>query len=308
MRCSLMDPGSAEGLAPSLVAGERSATLTPVPPAVNYYRGKTAAIIDRYGPGPRVHYHIGVFDNDQPAGDATAEKLRGEIVAAQERTLELAAQIWCADKVFVGDLLDVGCGLGGGAIYWAQHYPVRVTALTNVAEHADVVRSFAAAAGVADRVLPLVADIRELRSARSYGAAVATESTCYMPRPRLFEQVAAVLEPGGLFGIEDIFLTQPAWRMIFDTYWKTSIGTVAQYRDAAAHAGLVLEHDLDMTTATSAFWRYSIAWARARLAGPTVCEREQERLMRSIRWHGEFYRGWRDGAFQARILRFRKRG
>lgn len=256
-----------------------------------------------------MHYHIGLFgaDDDLP-GLATADEIRAAIVTAQERLLERAADVWQAGQTFSGDLLDVGCGLGGGAIYLAQHFDVRVTALTNVAEHADVVNGFAAIAGVSDRVRPLVADVAELPPAGPHAAAIALESSCYMPRPQLFQRVAAVLEPGAVFGIEDIFLTRPGWGAFFDTYWKTSIGTVAHYQHAAAQAGLVLERDLDITDGTAMFWRYSIAWARAKLAVPGIGTAEQERLMRSISWHRQFLRGWLEGAYRVRILRFRKRG
>jgi tocopherol O-methyltransferase len=288
------------------VAGHQSATAAQTSCSL-YYRDKTAAIIDRYGPGPRVHYHIGLFEDDGSDPGATAEQVRAGIAQAQERLLDRAASVWEAGTAFAGDLLDIGCGLGGGAIYWAQQFPVRVTALTNVAEHAEIIREFAAAAGVADRVRTLVTDVSDLVTAIRYGAAVAVESSCYMPRLRMFQRVAAVLKPGGVFGIEDIFLVQPAWRTLFDTYWKTSIGTVQQYRDAAVGAGLVLEHDLDVTADTSEFWRRSIAWARARQAVSDVGVQDREHLTRSISWHHQFLRGWREGAYQVRILRFRKR-
>ena len=306
MRSNLIIPSQIGNTRSMPVAGEQPATASQISCSL-YYRDKTAAIIDRYGPGPRVHYHIGLFDNDRPARGATAEQIRTGIVQAQERLLDRAASVWEAGTAFAGDLLDIGCGLGGGAIYWAQRFPVRVTALTNVAEHAEIVRGFAASAGVADRVCTLVTDVSDLVSAMGYGAAVAVESSCYMPRLRMFQRVAAVLKPGGVFGIEDIFLVQPAWRMLFDAYWKTSIGTVQQYRDAAVGAGLVLEQDLDVTADTSEFWRRSMAWARARLAGSDVSVQDRERLARSIGWHQQFLRGWREGAYQARILRFRKR-
>lgn len=306
MRSNLIIPSQTRIASSTPVAGQPSATASQISCA-HYYREKTAAIIDRYGPGPRVHYHIGLFEDDGPAGGATAEQIRAGIAQAQERLLDRAASVWEAGTAFAGDLLDIGCGLGGGAIYWAQHFPVRVTAVTNVAEHAEIIREFAAAAGVADRVRTLVTDVSDLVSAIRYGAAVAVESSCYMPRLRLFQRVAAVLKPGGVFGIEDIFLAQPAWRMLFDTYWKTSIGTVQQYRDAAARAGLVLEQNLDVTADTSEFWRRSIAWARARLAASDVSAQDREQLTRSVSWHDQFLRGWREGAYQVRIMRFRKR-
>jgi tocopherol O-methyltransferase len=306
MRSSFDTESTAAGAALAPLAGPGCETPPGAVAAHGYYHDKTAAIIDRYGPGPRVHYHLGLLGRSRPARGGTAEQVRAEIVVAQERLLERAGAIWGADTVFAGDLLDVGCGLGGGAIYWAQRFPVHVTAVTNVAEHAEVTRGLAAAAGVDDRVHPLVADATQLRSDRHYGAAVALESSCYMPRRLLFQRVAAVLVPGGVFGIEDVFLARPAWRAAFDAYWKTMIGTVPQYQQAAARAGLALEEDLDITVDTSEFWRFSIAWARAKMAEPTISIADKTRLARSISWHGLFLRGWREGAYRMRILRFRK--
>jgi tocopherol O-methyltransferase len=306
MRSSFDVENVAGGAASAPAAEQGGVTAPGVASVRGYYRCKTAAIIDRYGPGPRVHYHLGLFGRSRLARGGAAERVRAEIVAAQERLLERAGAIWGADAVFAGNLLDVGCGLGGGAIYWAQRFPVQVTAVTNVAEHAEVTRGLAAVAGVADRVHPLVADAAQLRSARHYGAAVAVESSCYLPRPLLFQRVAAVLEPGGVFGIEDVFLARPAWRAAFDAYWKTTIGTVPQYQQAAAQAGLVLEQDLDITADTSEFWRFSIAWARAKIAEPPISMVDKTRLAHSISWHRLFLRGWREGAYRVRILRFRK--
>lgn len=305
MRSNLIIPSQTGCARVMPAAGQQPATASQISSSL-YYRDKTASIIDRYGPGPRVHYHIGLFEDDRSARGGTADQIRAGIVQAQERLLDRAASIWEAGTAFAGDLLDIGCGLGGGAIYWAQHFPVQVTAVTDVVEHADIVRGFAAVAGVADRVRTLVTDVNDLVSAVPFGAAVAVESSCYMPRRRLFQRVATLLKPGGVFGIEDIFLVQPTWRMLFDTYWKTSIGTVQQYREAAVGAGLVLEQDLDVTADTSEFWRRSITWARARLAGSDVSPQDRERLTRSISWHRQFLHGWREGAYEARILRFRK--
>jgi tocopherol O-methyltransferase len=274
-----------------------------------YYTDKTAAIIDRYGPGPRVHYHLGLFDHPRLDRGGSAERLRTEMVMAQERLLERVGEVWGADTMFAGNLLDVGCGLGGSAIYLAQRFPVQVTAVTNVAEHAGVVRNLAATAGVADRVHPVVADAAQLRLPRHYSAAVALESSCYMPSAPLFQRVAAMLLPGGVFGVEDVFLarSRSAWRLPFDAYWKTAIGTVPQYQQAATQAGLALDRDLDVTADTSGFWRLSIAWAQARMAAPTTSVADKTRLAHSIDWHRFFLQGWREGAYQVRILRFRKR-
>jgi tocopherol O-methyltransferase len=306
MRASFDAESAAVGTVSAPVAGQDYVTGPEAASVRGYYHGKTAAIIDRYGPGPRVHYHIGLFGRSRLALGGTPEQVRAEIVAAQERLLECAGAVWEADAAFAGNLLDVGCGLGGGAIYWAQRFPVQVTAVTNVAEHAEVIHDLAAAAGVADRVQPLVGDATQLRQASHYNGAIAIESSCYMSRPLLFERVAAALLPGGVFGIEDIFLAKPEWRAVFDTYWKTTIGTVPQYQQAAGQAGLVLEQDLDVTEDTSQFWRFSIAWARAKMTEPAISPADKTRLACSISWHRRFLQGWREGAYRVRILRFRK--
>lgn len=272
-----------------------------------HYQAKTAAIIERYGPGPRVHYHIGLYrqpEVDPPTG--AADKIRARIVEAQDRLLDYAALVWNASEAFGGSLLDVGCGLGGGTIYWAQRFPVRVTAITNVPEHAALTQAFAAEAGVADQVCAQATDIRDLSPAGTYSAAVAIESSCYIRRLDLFHRVGAVLGPGAVFGIEDIFLAQDSWRGTFDQYWKTRIGTIAEYQQAARQCGFALDQNADVTPQTAPFWLQSTAWARARLADPTIKGTARQRLVRSINWHSHFYRGWRTGAYQTRILRFVK--
>ena len=58
----------------------------------SHFEGKTQAILQRYGPGPRVHYHAGIVD-DPPAPDASAQVLRRQLFEAQERILRYAAEV-----------------------------------------------------------------------------------------------------------------------------------------------------------------------------------------------------------------------
>ena len=62
-------------------------------------------------------------------------------------------RVWDASESLTGEILDVGCGLGGGSIFWAQEFGARVTAVTCVPFHAGHVARFAVEAGVrgADR-------------------------------------------------------------------------------------------------------------------------------------------------------------
>src|SRR5687768_17363706 len=117
---------------PAISMREASGTNPAV--VASYYDRKTASILKKYGPGPRVHFHLGYFE--EPLDTAVeADVLRQRIRRAQEDVVERAARAWDAPREFAGRLLDVGCGLGGGAIYWAQHCPTDVTAVTIAREH-----------------------------------------------------------------------------------------------------------------------------------------------------------------------------
>jgi cyclopropane-fatty-acyl-phospholipid synthase len=59
------------------------------------------------------------------------------------------------------EVLDIGCGWGGMAIYLARHYDVRVTGITLSQEQAKLARERVAAAGLADKVTILIEDYRD---------------------------------------------------------------------------------------------------------------------------------------------------
>ena len=112
-----------------------------------YYDGRTEHILRRYGPGPRVHYHGGLVDELELL-EVPAAVLRRRLVVSQERLLIHAAEVWAAAANLCGEVLDVGCGLGGGSLFWAQEFGARVTAVTCVPAHAKLVEQFAASVGV----------------------------------------------------------------------------------------------------------------------------------------------------------------
>ncbi len=274
-------------------------------PVVSYYRDKMNSIRDKFGPGPRIHFNLGLWDGPSDTSGDISE-IRRNIVAAQDRMMRYSAEVWESEAVFSGRLLDIGCGLGGGSIYWAQTCDVDVTAVTNVPEQAALVRELASVAGVASRVETVTSDACTMTAPRPFDAAVAMESLCYMPRDRIFANTASLLFPGGYFAIEEVFTRAPDMKADFDAYWKTRIGSCAEYLEAAEAAGFRLDRNEDVTDRVSEFWVQSLAWSEKQLGRPGVTEDETRRLLRSIRRHAGFFRGWRDGLFETRILRFRK--
>ncbi len=177
---------------------------------VAYYERKTREILRRYGPGPRVHYHTGLVD-EPPRPGASAEFLRRQLRDAQERTLRYVAGAWRARSTLCGDILDVGCGLGGGAIFWAQEFGANVTAVTIAPSHIKLVAEFAAQAGVESRVRPLLSDALVVPGEGCYDAAVAIDSSSSFPRGPWFNRLATLLRPRGHVFIFDCFLEDPKY-------------------------------------------------------------------------------------------------
>ncbi|MFI6689420.1 SAM-dependent methyltransferase [Streptomyces sp. NPDC050485] len=278
-----------------------------------YYSRKTADILYKYGPGPRVHFHMGLFAaGTTPNTTVSQGVLKQRIVASQEAIVDYAARSWGAYTTPPASVLDIGCGIGGGSLYWAQEHGATVTGLTVAAEHLPLIRDFARLGGVGDRVTPVLADVHDYTPDRRYDAAYANESSGYMDRERLFQVVANSLEPGGWFGIQEHFIRRPDWTEFIDGYYKTRLGTLGEYLHAAESAGFALERDEDVTDRVAEFWVQSMAWNTAELdrieRGEQRTDRtawSRERLMESAVTHGKLFRIWRDHAMETRLLLFR---
>ena len=234
----------------------------PVPEIVAYYEPKTKDLLRRYGPGPRLHYHTGIVDDPRPL-DISLPALCKGIVAAQERMLHHAAEFWQAHDNLCGEVLDVGCGLGGGALFWAQEFGARVTAVTCVPSHMDWVARFAKRAGVASHIHPLLCDALEIPGENCFDAAVAVDSCCHMPRIPLFERLAALLRPGGRVFVTDCFIVRPEYEELFNRHWHVRIGTMEEYRIAARQAGLRQESVEEISERVEFFWAMTHALIQA---------------------------------------------
>jgi tocopherol O-methyltransferase len=294
-------PDTAQGFQPGFDAGE-----VPV-----YYSSKTAAIIHKYGPGPRIHFHVGLFEpGDTPNTTVAQHLIRSRLVQSQEAMLVRAAELWDVASQPPAELLDVGCGLGGGSIHWAQQHGAAVTALTVAEDHLPLIGDFARRSGVGALVRPLLGDVHDLSDLCRYDGAVAFESSGYMDRGRLFQVMSKALRPGGWFGVQDHFLRRPDWAGFIDRYYRTRLGTLTEYITAAEAAGFDLEQNEDVTGRVAEFWVQSMAWSALeldRLDGDPTAPVPRERLMESALTHGKFFRLWRDRGIETRILLFRLR-
>jgi tocopherol O-methyltransferase len=277
----------------------------PVQELVAYYEPKTQALLRRYGPGPRVHYHTGIVDEPAPL-DVSVQALCQGIVAAQERMLYHAADVWCAQSTLGENILDVGCGLGGGAIFWAQEFGARVTAVTCVPSHVDWVARFAAQAGVAARVRPLLCDALEIPGENCFDAAVAVDSCCHMPRQALFRRLAALLRPGGRVFVTDCFLVRPEYEELFNRHWHVRIGTLAEYLAAAQEAGLHAESVENLSPRVEHFWAMTLALIQAEAREKKLSPVEAATVDEALQVHALVRQGLADGGYRYALLSFAK--
>ena len=274
---------------------------------VAFYQEKTDKILRKYGRGTRVHFHVGIFPEGtrEPDPAESEESLRARLCASQDALCEHLVRRWDVRRTFAGRVLDVGCGLGGGAIFWAQRAPAWVTAITITPGHPQIVEKLARRGGMGGRVQALLADACRFQDERPYDAAVALESSCYLDRDAWFARLAGLIRPGGSVCIEDSFFVDPVWRAPFDAYWHTRIGSESEYVRAAGAHGFELVDRENATMRMAPFWRVSIAWNRAILAN-TQDPDERARLVRSIDWHEHIHEAWCRGAVDCLLLRFRR--
>lgn len=252
-----------------------------------YYDGKTRDILAKYGPGPRVHFHTGLVDDGPLPEDLPA--LRAAMHHAQERLLERVAG---PSAGLAGHVLDVGCGLGGTAL-WLAERGVSATGVTIVRAHVELARAFAEEAGVADTARFLLADAHDVPG--TYDHALAVESSCYLDRPTWFRHLSERIARGGRLHIVDCFTERPAIAQAFDVYWHTRIGSIASYAWSAEAHGWRLLRSESLAEAAAPFWRLSRAWTHRSVLDPA-------RRERSLAEHQRLERHFLDGAIQYQWL------
>jgi tocopherol O-methyltransferase len=275
------------------------------PEIVAYYESKTRAVLERYGPGPRVHYHVGLVDSEDLL-DTSAEPLREKLVASQERMLRYAAEVWRVRYIAFEDVLDVGCGLGGGAIFWAQEFGARVTAITIAPSHLAYVTTFAEQAGVKSQVRPLLCDALEVPGKECFDVAVAVDSSSSFSRWAWFRRLADLVRPGGSVLVADCFLGQNSYPEAFNRHWHAQIGTIGEYIAAAEAAGLRCELTDDISGRTVQFWSMTLELMQRELALKTLGDPQVLKIKKSIAVHKMVRRGLIEGGFRYALMSFSK--
>lgn len=102
-------------------------------------------------------------------------------------------------------LLDVGCGLGGPARYFAQRFGCRVSGVDLTGPFIDAGQRLTALLGLKEQVDLRVGDAQELPyDDESFDGAYAQHVTMNVPdRPALFASAFRVLRPGGFLAVTE---------------------------------------------------------------------------------------------------------
>lgn len=217
--------------------------------------------------------------------------------------------LWREYQAEPKEILDVGCGLGGGSLFWAENFQANVAAITVESTHVPIVAKFAERAGLGAQVSCRVADVLSLEEQGAYDAAVALGSTCHIARAAFYRRMAKVLRPGGCVVIADFYkgLGSKADERagIVDEHWQCRLPHVREHLDGAAAAGFRLLSLHDLSKITQPFWEFSADLWRLEGKERVFKEGERARWERSVHCHEALYAGLGEGDLEYGFLVFR---
>ena len=181
-------------------------------------------------------------------GDADLAGMDEFHMGGREATAALAESLDLKPEM---SLLDIGCGIGGAARFFAQRFGCRVTGVDLTPEYIETARALSMRLGVADRVEFHVGSALALPFAdESFDAASLLPVGMNIPdKRRLAAETARVLKPGGTIAVYDIMRTGSG-AIDFPMPWAASedtsfLVTPADYRAALAGAGFDIAGERD---------------------------------------------------------------
>ena len=207
-------------------------------------------------------FHYGVFSQpEEPLERATARlsELMFEAAAPGPRAR----------------VLDVGCGVGGPALWMAERFDGEVCGISISARGIALAQERAAAHALGHRLTFAVADALDNQQPdASFDVAWVMESSHLMrDKAQLLRECARVLRPGGAvvlcdlifhrpFELNDLLRERAALKCLDRVFGRARIAPLAEYAQAIAGAGLELVQHLDLssqTRGTLSAWQANLA-------------------------------------------------
>ena len=198
------------------------------------------------------HLHHGYFTNGE------SPKI------AQVRLMEQLALR--ADIPRGATVLDIGCGLGGSAMWLADRFRCHVTGMTISPVQASMAERRARARGLGDMVRFEVKDANQWQpQPETFDVVWVMESSEHFPdKKRFFERCAAALKPGGKLAVCAWLRREgalpPAEQQLVETIaeamMSASLDSLASYREWMRQAGLTITAAEDITREVAPTWAH----------------------------------------------------
>lgn len=198
-------------------------------------------------------------------------------------------------------ILDVGCGTGGPAIFLAKDFGCHVTGVDLGSSQIQAAEQAARKQGLADRTSFLVADGTQLPFADATfdGIYLLGSASHVADKSRLFSEAARVVKEHGTLVFADIVAPSADWqtnrqysrirRMINAFFENPHLLSAGEYQDELSRSGFQIRDVLDLNShvARSAeLWRRALAEDEERLCRD-LGRSQWEALSRAIQVFGE---------------------
>jgi SAM-dependent methyltransferase len=219
------------------------------------------------------------------------ERSRGEALHTVERLIGETLLPAGAPEGQSKRFLDLGCGIGGSALWLAARYPVSITGITLSPVQAQIAGNLSSGRGMEDRCRFQVADFTRLPELSGTTDAYAIESFSHGDDPRaFFDQIGRLLPAGGRLILCDDFVTTGAkaqsmgkekWLSRFREGWHLkSLITADEVLMLASSTGFDLIRKMDLTP-----------WLRRTPVFALTLQQLAGRVLRRSPWGASIYGG-----------------
>ncbi len=173
-------------------------------------------------------------------------------------------------------LLDIGCGIGGPARFFAEALDCEVVGIDLTPDFIAVAEGLTRRVGLGDHVSFHVASALDLpfHDAAFDCATLLHVGMNIADKQALFAEAARVLQPGATFAVYDVMRLAPGdlnWPLPWSSVPETSfVGTQADYRQALEAAGFEIKVEVIRAPEAKEFFRRQRQRIEAGEGGPSL--------------------------------------